>query len=140
MTDKDAESGIKVTDKRRFTSEGETRAGAPPDIPRPEPPPPAEAKAADKRPPIDFLTFIASLATNALAALGALPPEQSGGLPKNPELGREYIDILTLLRDKTRGNLSPQEDATLQRILTDLRMVYVRTTEGTSVPNSSQSS
>jgi hypothetical protein len=74
---------------------------------------------------MDFLTFVASLATNALAALGMLPADQAQGLPVNPELGREYVEILTMLQEKTRGNLTPQEEGSLQRILTDLRMACV---------------
>ncbi len=75
---------------------------------------------------MDFLSFIASLATNALAAMGALPPEQSGGLPRNPQLAKEYINILVMLRDKTKGNLSPQEDQSFERLVGDLQMQYVK--------------
>ena len=74
---------------------------------------------------MDFMAFIASLATNALAALGALPREQAQGMPVNPELAREYIDIIAMLQQKTRGNLSPPEEQALQRILTDLRINFV---------------
>jgi len=124
--------GFKVTDRRRFTTEGEMRDDAPEDEqtrpepesepPRPQPPP---QEAGGRGDTIDFLTFVASLATNALAALGMLPKEQAQGLSVNPELGREYIEILGMLQEKTRGNLSPEEDKGLQRIVSELRMAYV---------------
>ena len=142
--DNDAKkSGIKIVDRRRFTSDGDMRADAPEDAPRPEPPPsaappppdPAEQAGAgaeaDGAPKIDFITFIASLATNAMAALGVLPPEAGGrDLPFNPALAKEYIDILGMLQEKTRGNLDPREDQALTRLVSDLRMQYVEISRG----------
>ena len=134
MTDEDEGKGFRVKDRRRFTAEGDVRNGAPEDepsppepaaAPRPEPAPEPPLAGRGDRPPMEFLTFIASLATNALAALGMLPEEQAKGLPVNPDLGREYIEILGMLADKTKGNLSPEEDRAFQRILSDLRMAYV---------------
>ena len=132
-------SSIKVVDRRRFTSDGDMRADAPEDAPRPEPPPPAEPPRPDPAEPppagdapkIDFITFIASLATNAMAALGVLPPEAGGrDLPFNPALAKEYIDILGMLQEKTRGNLDPREDQALTRLVSDLRMQYVEISRG----------
>jgi hypothetical protein len=74
---------------------------------------------------IDFLSFAASLATNALAAMGALPEAQARGLPKSPELAKEYIDILAMLQQKTRGNLTREEEGALQQMLTELRLHFV---------------
>ncbi len=99
------------------------RAQPPPRQPEPEPEPGPESG-------IDFLSFCASLATNALAALGLLPEEQTRGLPRNPELAREYIDILGMLQQKTRGNLSRQEEVALSQMVSDLRLQYVEVTRG----------
>jgi len=77
---------------------------------------------------MDFMTFIASLATNALAAMGAL--KDAGDLPANPQLAREYIDIIGMLEEKTQGNLSESEADGLKRILSELRMQYVNFTQG----------
>lgn len=146
--------GFRIVDKRRFNSEGEARADAPE---RPEPPPqPAPpprqappAQRADARGPaappaeepqprreqqqrgggMDFISFVASLATQALAALGALPEARAQGMPVSIEMAREYIEIIAMLQDKTRGNLSREEDAALQRVMTELRMVYVEVTQ-----------
>jgi hypothetical protein len=134
MSDEEGSKKIKVVDKRRFTSDGDTRADAPDDAPErqataPEPPvqePPQASGGQSAR--IDFISFVASLATNALGALGALPPE--AGIPSqlNPDLAREYIDIIVMLRDKTAGNLSPQEEQALQRMISDLQLRFVEVT------------
>ncbi|MBC7793602.1 MAG: DUF1844 domain-containing protein, partial [Clostridia bacterium] len=78
---------------------------------------------------IDFISFIASLATNALASLGALPEARAQGVPMSLEMAREYIEIIGMLHTKTRGNLSREEEASLQRIVSELRMVYVEVTQ-----------
>lgn len=145
-----ASKGFRVVDRRRFTDEGELRDEAPEEVEPPKkeaaPPPPQPDARAPKpesaAPPpaaedeeipepagrIDFISFVASLATNAMAALGALPEAQAQGIPRNPDLAREYIDIISMLHYKTRGNLSPQEAAAMTRITSDLKMAYVQTT------------
>lgn len=155
MSEGEKESGFKVVDKRRFTAEGHTRADAPPDEPRkpvvigqaapqapqqkvpPQPQPqgsgdPRRAPQARQEPKsgIDFISFIASLATNAMAAMGALPEAQARGMPVNPQLAREYIEIIAMLQERTQGNLSREEDAALQRLLSDLRLTFVEATQG----------
>ncbi|MEL6547177.1 MAG: DUF1844 domain-containing protein, partial [Myxococcota bacterium] len=57
-----------------------------------------------------------------------IPEAQAQGIPRNPDLAREYIDIISMLHYKTRGNLSPQEAAAMQRITSDLKMAYVQMT------------
>ena len=104
----------------------QARGGDPRQPPRPDP----RQAPQQPEPGIDFLSFAASLATNALAALGLLPEEQAQGLPRNPELAREYIDILGMLQQKTRGNLSRQEEVALEQMVADLRMQYVQLTRG----------
>ena len=114
-------------------SEARTKRSGPRDptpAPRQEPrgDPHAAPPSPEGGPGVDFLSFAASLATNALAALGLLPEEQARGLPRNPALAREYIDILAMLQAKTHGNLSRQEDTALGQMLADLRLQYVEIT------------
>ena len=127
-------AGIKVVDRRRFDADGEPRD----DRIEPEPAaiestPEAAVSAAESSPEqdapegMDFMTFVASLATNAMAAMGVLPDAQTHGMPKNRELAHEYIEILAMLQEKTKGNLHPQEEEGMQRILAELRMAYVQT-------------
>lgn len=141
--DSQGDKAFKIVDRRRFNAAGEMRSDAPEDKPAPqtiEPPrataPAAKgaptAKAAPEPPSysVDFIDFAASLATNALAALGALPENAGPKMPKNPELARDYIDILAMLQDKTRGNLTAEEASALQRLVTELRLTYVEATQG----------
>jgi hypothetical protein len=74
---------------------------------------------------VDFISFIASLATNAMAAMGALPEAQARGMPVNPQVAREYIEIIAMLQERTHGNLSHEEDAALQRLLGDLKLTFM---------------
>ncbi|MBN1962375.1 MAG: DUF1844 domain-containing protein [Deltaproteobacteria bacterium] len=77
---------------------------------------------------IDFMSFIASLATNAFAALGVISDEQAKDLPRDQQLAAEYIDILIMLQEKTQGNLNAAEENTLEQIIADLQMQYVQST------------
>jgi hypothetical protein len=74
---------------------------------------------------ITFGTFLMSLSTEALVHLGEMP-DPAGGQPQ-PDLAmaQQLVDILGMLRDKTRGNLDHDEQALLDAILFDLRMKYV---------------
>lgn len=77
-------------------------------------------------PTIDFSTFVLSLASTALIHLGVAPDPDSGEpLKPAPELARETIDLLGMLREKTRGNLTEEEDRLFERILYDLRMQFI---------------
>jgi hypothetical protein len=128
------EEEIKVTDKRRFTAEGTVRPeGEAEHGPSPEacgePPSeawsPGAAGGEDALPPIDFPTFILSLATSAQVHLGVLPNPSTGKEERHLTLAKETIDLLGILREKTKGNLTPDEERLFDHILYDLRMIYV---------------
>lgn len=75
---------------------------------------------------IDFITFLQSLYLNALMALGEAENPETRRIEQNLDLARQNIDILTALRDKTRGNLSPAEDELLGDIIPQLQLLYVK--------------
>ena len=76
---------------------------------------------------MNFEKFIASLYMSALMQLGLAAPQ--GGQPQVDLLGaRQTIDIIGLLQEKTRGNLTPQEEGMLQNLLYELRMAYLEVT------------
>lgn len=77
-------------------------------------------------PQIDFSTFIVSLNAAALVHLGAIDDPTSGQKNRNLALGKQTIDTLTMLEEKTKGNRSEDEESLLRSILYDLRLVYVR--------------
>jgi len=76
---------------------------------------------------MSFDKFIASLYMTALMQLGLL--HEQGGQPRVDIIGaRQTIDTLLLLRDKTKGNLTPQEDTLLSNSLYEVQMAYVEVT------------
>jgi hypothetical protein len=81
--------------------------------------------------PASFVNFLSTLATNAAAALGAVPHPATGQRTLDLETGKYWLDVLGMLRDKTKGNLHPQENRLVEDLLADLRMQYVRMVRAT---------
>ena len=87
----------------------------------------AEEQAAEAElPEINFPTFIISLNASALVNLGAIEDPASGTKVKNLSIAKQTIDILSMLEEKTRGNLTEEEEKILKNILYDLRIIYVK--------------
>lgn len=80
-------------------------------------------------PKIDFSMFIFSLNSSVLVNLGILEDPGTGKKEKNLSAAKQTIDILGMLEEKTRGNLTKQEEDMLKHILYDLRMLYVKERE-----------
>jgi hypothetical protein len=81
--------------------------------------------------PASFVNFLSTLATNAAAALGAVPHPATGKRTLDLESGKYWLDILGMLKDKTAGNLHPQEARLLEGLLGDLRIQYVQLVRAT---------
>jgi Domain of unknown function (DUF1844) len=143
MEDEKQEKGFVIKDRRRFDDSGETR----PETPREEPPakpqePKPEAKAAEPHedekaqgasteqpfPELNFSTFVFSLGTSAMYHFGDFPDPVTKKAERNLEAAKQTIDILAILKDKTKGNLSDDEERLLESLLYELRMRYVRET------------
>lgn len=86
----------------------------------------AAGPTADGPPlPADFTTFCLSMASAALIHLGDAPSPETGETAPNLALARQTIDTLAMLRDKSRGNLSGDEQKLVDTLLYDLRMRFV---------------
>lgn len=81
-------------------------------------------------PQIDFATFVLSLSHSALMHLGEAPDPETNKVEKNLPLAKQNIDILGLLEEKTKGNLTGDEERLLAQVLFDLRMRYVECSKG----------
>jgi hypothetical protein len=81
--------------------------------------------------PASFVNFLSTLATNAAAALGAVPHPATGKRSLDLETGKYWLDILGMLKDKTSGNLQPQEARLMEGLLGDLRFQYVQLVRAT---------
>jgi hypothetical protein len=144
--ERDQERGFKVADRRRFSETGEARepadttgseTAATPEAPSAAASAPAEEPAEGTRtdaddaiPEINFSTFIIGLSAQALAHLGEIPDPMHQAVRVDLEAARQVIDILGLLRDKTKGNLDSVEAPLLESVLYDLRMKYVERVRG----------
>ena len=78
---------------------------------------------------IPFSAFVLSLSTMALAALGQCDDTEFASIPQDPEIARNNIDILLMLREKTKGNLTDEEEKLIQTVVYDLQMRYVHVTQ-----------
>jgi hypothetical protein len=130
MAEKD--KGFVVKDRRTFAPDSPSSADeGPAPEPRPEPggeppPGPQPGKAETPLPQINFPTFVASLNASALVHLGVIEDPVSGKAEKNLPMAKQTIDILSMLQQKTSGNLTADEDSMLKSILYDLRILFVK--------------
>lgn len=97
--------------------------------------PPKEQPSDQRResgplPPLDFSTFILSLAATAQMGLGLVPDPQSKVITQNLPVAKQMIDLIAMLKEKTKGNLGREEQELLDSLLTGLRMTYVKVLEG----------
>lgn len=74
---------------------------------------------------IDFTTVLLGFASSALIHMGVQVHPESGAVNKDAALAREVLDLLALLREKTRGNLTLEEERFFDSLLTDLRLKFV---------------
>lgn len=77
-------------------------------------------------PEINFVSFIFSLSTSALIQLGEIEDPFTQKMSKNLPVAKQTIDLIGMLREKTRGNLTSEEDKFIEQVLFDLRMRYVK--------------
>ena len=85
-----------------------------------------EGREAPPLPEINFATFVVSLNASALMHLGALEDPTTGQTDKNLSMAKQTIDILSMLEEKTVGNLTDEEKNLLKNVLYDLRIIYVK--------------
>ncbi len=144
--------GFRVSDRRRFagSESGEVRKEEPgpeaekaPSEPQQEAGGKAEAPGGDEAgakkpeahrqeepeptalPEINFSTFVVSLSSSALIHLGLAPDPMTGEQKKDLAIAKQTIDMLGMLQEKTRGNLTEEESQLMESMLYDLRMRYV---------------
>jgi hypothetical protein len=77
-------------------------------------------------PEITFPSFLFSMGTSVFVALGDIPDPATGETKKNLPLAKQTINLLGLLREKTRNNLTEEEERLFDHLLYDLRMRYIK--------------
>jgi Domain of unknown function (DUF1844) len=122
----DEEQAFVVRDRRGGASSSDAPAAAPsakqaPQSVPPQDPPSHEAPAM----PVTFSSFVISLGSSSLMLMGEqLDPHQQP-IPVNLPQAKEIIDLLSVLEEKTKGNLTSEEQTVLRDMLYALRMKYV---------------
>jgi hypothetical protein len=77
-------------------------------------------------PEVNFNNFIFSLSTSVLIQLGEIQDPFTQKSAKNLPLAKQTIDLIGMLKEKTKGNLTPEEERVIEYVLYDLRMRYVK--------------
>lgn len=81
-------------------------------------------------PPLDFSSIVLLLYFPALVQLGLVDDPATGGRQTNLGLAKRNIDLLDLLRDRTKGNLEPDEQKFLDGALDQLKLAYLEKADG----------
>ncbi|MCI0412406.1 DUF1844 domain-containing protein [bacterium] len=128
MDQENEKNGVRVEDRRFFDKDGNPIRQDERQSPQ-QPSAASEQKEKEEtRTPhvkIDFASLVFLYVQTTLMHLGELEDSADHKVPQNLEAAQQMIDTLELLQEKTRGNLTPQEDQYLQGVLFDLRMRYV---------------
>jgi len=146
------DQGFRVSDRRRFAGSEGGKAPQEEKAPEGDKKPPESQEAAGEKPDaagqeeagkkpeaekrekreertalpeINFATFVISLCSSALIHLGIAPDPITGEQQKDLAIAKQTIDMLAMLQEKTRGNLTEEEAQLLESMLYDLRMRYV---------------
>jgi len=123
------EKGFVIKDRRSLDDKGDLKEeGGEKDAGK------EEAKETPKKeqarravlPEVNFSYFLVSLSSSALFHLGEIADPQTGQKSKDLPLAKHSIDIIAMLKEKTKGNLAEEEQKALESILTDLRWRYVK--------------
>lgn len=77
-------------------------------------------------PPLDFSTFILSLSTSVVMNLGLVENPVTKKTEKEPAVAKQTIDLIALLKDKTKGNLTDEETKLVEDVLHELRVWYCK--------------
>ena len=95
-------------------------------------PPKAEAGSANSAarenvtlPPANFSVLVNSFAMQAMMCLGIMANPMTGKAEKDLDTAKHYIDLLSMLEEKTKGNLTDDENKMISMSLHDLRMAFV---------------
>ena len=125
--------GFVIKDKRSFGEDGELKDKEKEKEVETEKEGKEEAKRGEsQRPPlpeVNFNSLIFSLSSSALFHIGEIADPQTGEKKKDLQMAKHSIDIIAMLKEKTKGNLADEERQFIDSVLTDLRLRYVKATK-----------
>lgn len=94
-----------------------------------------EAQPQEQEPELDFFNYIASLGFQAMIFLGEMPNPLTNQVDKNIKQAKFLIDTLTIIREKTTGNLSKEEAELLNGSIYELQLRYLEAVKKEQTPN-----
>jgi hypothetical protein len=137
VSDEDWKNRVKAEDARLDAEQREPQPAAatePAQVPQPE-----AGQAADSSPnqqpetepvpPATFATLLQLLSTQAIVCLGVIPAPDGSSTARLP-VARHFIDLIGMLEEKTKGNLSDVESRILEQTLHELRMTFIEASRG----------
>jgi len=89
-----------------------------------------EVEQVGPLPAPSFAELLNLIMVQAMAGMGLLPGPGGERLPPNLEMAKHFVDMLQVLEDKTKGNLTPEEQALLDQVLYESRMTFVQVAGG----------
>ena len=125
---------FKVTDRRGFAEDGTSKPVVEESAEKPEEAPHAQAasepqgKSKRAHQTIDFPTYILGYYTQGMVLLGETPNPYTQKKEEDVESVRHIIDVLSMIEQKTRGNLNAEENQLLESVLYELRMKFMAKT------------
>jgi len=138
MEEEKKDKSFVIKDKRLFSESGEQRQQEQekpeaPNAVREEPKvkhslSESQEEESEILPEVNFLNFVLSLSTTVMFHFGDFPDPVTREIKKNIPAAKQTIDIMSMLKDKTKGNLDDQEKSLLEEILYELKMRYIKET------------
>jgi hypothetical protein len=119
------EQGFIIRDRRASGGAEAAPAAASSSTPSMSSPSSTEPTQAPPALPVTFSSFVISLGSSSLMLMGEQLDPHQAPIPVNLPQAKEIIDLLSVLEDKTKGNLTPDEQTVLRDMLYALRMKYV---------------
>ena len=126
------EKGFVIKDRRSFDERGDLKEKESAKEPKKEEPKEQAPRKEPETPPlpeVNFTSLIFSLSSTALFHLGEIPDPQTGKRAKDLPLAKHAIDTIAMLKEKTEGNLTEEEQKFVETVLTDVRWRYVNATK-----------
>ena len=112
-------------ERNKTASDNEPDGDTLPTAENPQPSEDSQRKNSPSLPPASLPMLVASLGAQAMASLGQLPDDDGKTLPVNLAFAKHFIDLIGVIEEKTKGNLTPDENHYVQETLHQLRMTFI---------------
>jgi DNA replication initiation complex subunit (GINS family) len=123
------EKGFVIKDRRALDEKGELKDKGSEEVKKEEETKEQAAKEEAQKPPLpeaNFTSLIFSLSSSALFHFGEIPDPTTGEKKEDLPIAKHAIDTIAMLKEKTQGNLTEEEQKFIESVLTDLKWRFVK--------------